>query len=326
MSSAMPNPSFATPSEYLDQIRFAYALRRSEVVPSESEMMRLTEKDLGRHGFSLAEVTADPYGHVIREIRDAISGVFDNDYGVSLSEECAIGALEHPSVNARCFRSPEGHYAIVLHFGLMNLLHKHTKLLTAAMDPSAVVYCNRKPVDQLSPTELQAWATELGDLYRETGQVQGATVKLTPEASSSAAQMLWLGEAFVMGHEIGHMIAGHLEDRSSLVADVEVPWLWFLPERPLHEFEFEADEYGYLAMEASLPGAPKAVLLGGLIGTFATMSMIGGVQASPSHPSSLSRIHRLVALHFSSSTAELVRRWVEDDDEEAAMAALETAA
>ncbi len=289
-------------------------------------MMRLTEKDLERHGFSLAEVIADPYGHVIRELGNAIAPAFEDRYGVNLGEKCALGALGHPSVNARCFRSPEGLYAIVLHFGLMNLLHKHTKLLTAAMDPSSVVYCNRKPVDQLSQTDLRDWAAELGGIYRERGQVQGAIVKLTPEATSSAAQMLWLGEAFVMGHELGHMIAGHLEDPSSLIADAEVPWLWFLPERPLHENEFEADEYGYLAMEASLPNAPKAVLLGGLIGTFATMSLIGGASASASHPDSLSRIHRLVALHFSSETAELVRRWVEEDDEQAAIAALETAA
>jgi hypothetical protein len=50
-----------------------------------------------------------------------------------VAQSYAIGPLSHPSVNARCFRSKEGHYAIVLHHGLMNLLHKHSKLWVAAV-------------------------------------------------------------------------------------------------------------------------------------------------------------------------------------------------
>lgn len=319
-----PTPKFASPSEFLEQIRLACEVGAVKDEWPENEMQRLTREDLERHGVSPSDM-ADPYRKVIDDLVGEISGGFKSQYDVDISDSCAFGALQHPAVNARCFYSGNGLYAIVLHYGLMNLLHKHTKLLTAALDPSTVVYCNRKSAEQLTSTELQAWALELGDIYRRTGETKGAIVKLKPEPSSAAARMLSLGEAFVLGHEIGHMIAGHLEASSRLSADTEVPWLQFLPENSSHKYELEADEYGFFAMQAHQPDAPKSILLGALVATFATMSLVGAGQGSASHPSSLSRIHHVVALHFSQETAELVHRWVDDEDEKAAITALETA-
>lgn len=313
-----------TAAEFLEQIRLDFSIQAANVERPETEMDRLTKEDLERHGIPLS-VLADPYRKVIDDLVDEISGGFKSRYDVDIFDSCAFGPLQHPSVNARCFYDGTGLYAVVLHYGLMNLLHKYTKLLTAATDPSAVVYCDRRPAGELTADELQGWAQELGEIYRRTGETRGAIVKLKSEPSSAAAQMLSLGEAFVLGHEIGHRIAGHLEDRSGLVSDTEVPWLQFFPENVSHEHEFEADEYGYFAMQVHQPNASKSVLLGGLIATFATMSLIGGDQGSASHPDSLSRIHHVVGLHFSRETAELVHRWVDEGDEKAAIAALETA-
>ena len=73
---------------------------------------------------------ADPYQAVVRGLAEDVTGIFRTHCDIDVSRSCAIGPLEDESVNARCFRSPEGHYAIVLNHGLMNILHKRSKLLT----------------------------------------------------------------------------------------------------------------------------------------------------------------------------------------------------
>ena len=177
----------------------------------------------------------------------------------------------------------------------------------------------------MTANELREWAHELGDIYRVTGETKGGIVKLKPDASSSAAHLLTMCEAFVLGHEIGHMVAGHMEDDRLLVADEVVPWLYFLPEDSRHEFEFEADEYGFSAMEVSMSSTPKPLLLAALLSVFTTMNLIGMGQPSETHPGWQQRVLRAVDRHFSSETSELIRRWIEDGDEQAGIAALDSA-
>jgi hypothetical protein len=322
--SAQSVPRFSTPTEYLRYLRSAYAIRRQAPATPHEELRRLTRESLDDLGLPHPD-PQDPYGMVLQQLADQAEAGFRARDGIEVSESCAIGPLDDPSVNARCFRSDEGHYAIVLHHGLMNLLHKHSKLLTAAVDPSSVIYCNRKDPSQLTSRELASWADELGEIYRLTGETNGAMVKLEHEAMITASTMLVMSEAFVLGHEIGHMAAGHLEDDSRLVADEKVPWLQFLPEGSLHEDEFEADRYGFEAMRDHDEGTPKSMLLGALVSTFSVLTLIGAGAASKSHPSAMDRIHHLVELHFSADTAKLVRQWIDDGDHQASVVALETA-
>jgi hypothetical protein len=320
---ADPDKRCVTPAEFLAEIRFSYALRVSDLELQDPELLRLTEDALKRSGEALPD-PADPYAVVIKGLGDRLVRSFADRYQADFAN-CAIGALEHPTVNARCFRSPAGLYAIVLHHGLMALLHKYTKLLAAAIDPSAVVYCNRKPAEELTSEELREWWEELGTIYLARGEVGGARVKLTPEATVSATGLLLLSEAFVLGHEIGHMVAGHMEDRDRLVADELVPWLQFLPENDLHAYEFEADDFGWFGMSSYAPGTPKPVLLASLLTTFNTLSVAGAAPNSTTHPAAMSRVQSLVEKNFSAETARLMGRWTQDGDVEAAISALDTA-
>ena len=321
--STQPVPRFSTPAEFLQYVRSAYTIRQGHATP-DHKMLRLNRESLDTLGLPRPD-PADPYGMVVRQLADQVTTGFRSRDGIDVSESCAIGPLDHASVNARCFRSDEGHYAIVLHHGLMNLLHKHSKLLTAAVDPSRVVYCNRKDPSRLTRRELVSWTEELGTIYRSTGETKGALVKLNEEATIAATTMLTLSEAFVLGHEIGHAVAGHLEDGSRLVADDEIPWLQFLPESSLHEDEFEADTHGFAAMRDPFESVPKSMVLGALVSTFSTLSLIGAGAASDTHPSAMDRIHHLVERHFNAETAKLVRRWIDEGDQQAATAALMTA-
>ena len=316
-------PEFATPSEFLEHVRSAYAVPRAHATP-DREMLRLTHASLEELGLPPPD-PANPYDTVIRDLTDQVAAGFQSRCGVDVSQSCGIGALDHPSVNARCFRSRHAHYAIVLHHGLMTLLHKHSKLLTAAVMPSKVVYCNRKDPRLLTSEELVSWSAELGPIYRAIGETKGAMVKLAPEASVIAGTMLTLGEAFVLGHEIGHMVSGHLDDPSRFVPDETLPWLEFFAENALHEDEFEADAHGFEAMRDYSESTSMSVVLGAVVSTFAVLSLIGAGEPSRTHPSAMDRIHRLVERHFSAETARLVHRWIDQDDREAAIAALTTA-
>jgi hypothetical protein len=316
-------PHFSTPSEYLDYLRRAHA-RRSVHASPDHEMLRLTRLDMETLGVSLPDPTS-PYDMVVRHLADRVAAGFSSRCGIDVATSCAIGPLDDSSVNARCFRSAEGHYAIVLHHGLMNILHKHSKLLTAAVNPSSVVYCNRKDPAELTSQELVSWAQELGSIYRTIGETKGAMVKLDRQASVIATTTLTMGEAFVLGHEIGHFVAGHLENDSRFVPDQRFPWLEFFAENPMHQDEFEADRHGFEAMRDHIESISKPMLLGALVSTFATLSLIGAGATSESHPSAMDRIHQLVEDHFSAGTAKLVRRWIDDGDHQAAAEALTTA-
>jgi len=188
-----------------------------------------------------------------------------------------------------------------------------------------VTYCNRKPVSELTSVELASWAEELGDIYLASGATKGAMIKLDQRAMVAASTVLTMSETFVLGHEIGHAVAGHLEDGSRLTADDRVPWLKFLAESPLRQDEFEVDRYGFLAMRGCFERASPRMHLGALASTFSTLSLIGAGRASESHPSAMDRIHRLVERHFSRETARLVRRWVDHGDPKAGVEALLTA-
>jgi hypothetical protein len=288
-------------------------------------MLRLTKQQMKALEIRPPD-PANPYDVVVRQLADRIADGFKSRRDIDSTGFCAIGPLNDPTVNARCFRSAEGFYAIVMHHGLMNLLHKHSKLLTAAVSPRSVVYCNRASPADLTSEVLASWAEELGPIYRATGETKGALVKLDQPATAVAAMMLTQAEAFVLGHEIGHVLAGHLEQKSRLVSDEDFPWLEFYAENSRHSDEFEADRYGFEAMRDYFePAVPKSVQLGAVVSTLDALNLIGAGATSPTHPSARDRIQRVVDDHFSADTATLVHRWLDDGDRQASIEALKTA-
>jgi hypothetical protein len=151
-------------------------------------------------------------------------------------------------------------------------------------------------------------------------------LELDQLTSESATLMLTLAEAFVLGHEIGHFLAGHLEDESRLVAHDRNPRLEFYAENSRHQDEFEADIYGFEVMRDYFEfEVPKSMLLGALVSTFEALSLAGAGSESASHPSAHDRIRNVADAYFSADTTELVRRSVAEGDHAAAAEALKTA-
>jgi hypothetical protein len=272
-------------------VREGYARLDRDAQPDQG-LAELTELDLKKRGLELPD-SDEAYGVVVARISDEIATACSEVWSRDLRERCAMGPLRHPSVNARCFRSPNGVYALVIHHGLMNLLHKYTKLVIAAHDPSQVVYCNRKHPASLTTTELLEWADELGVNYLDTGATRGAILKLTNRAMAAVSPIVHLAETFVLGHEAGHYLAGHLEVDAHFRTDEEVPWLDVFTENERHDDEFEADEYGFKIMKACSPLAPPETVHTAVVGAFSAMELIGGDVATVSHPASSTRYQRL---------------------------------
>jgi uncharacterized protein YjiS (DUF1127 family) len=284
-------PTAQTPTEFLARVREAYAQLDRDEEPDRA-LLELTRRDLEKLGVELAE-PGENYGLIVAAIADEIAAACSAVWGCDLTERCAIGPLRHPAVNARCFKGPGGIYALVIHHGLMNLLHKYTKLIVAAHDPSQVTYCNRKDPASLTSTELLGWAEELRANYLASGATRGALLKLSPRAAAAASPIVHLAETFVLGHEAGHYLGGHLEDDARFTSDEEVPWLHVFAENVHHADEFDADAYGFEIMKACAPSAPPETVHVAVVGAFSAMALAGGDVATASHPASSERYQRL---------------------------------
>jgi hypothetical protein len=280
-----------TPAEFLAHVQQTYARLDRDPDPHR-ELLELTRADLRKLGRDLPDPDA-PYAEIVAAISADIVAACSELWGTNLSERCAIGPLQHPTVNARCFKSPDGVYALVIHHGLMNLLHKYTKLVIAAHDPPQVVYCNRKEPASLTTGELLEWAEELSVNYLATGATRGAMLKLSDRATAAASPIVHLGETFVLGHEAGHYLAGHLEDDARFSADENASWLQVFAENDRHDDEFEADAYGFEIMKASSPWAPPEIVHAAIVGAFSMMGLIGGDVTTATHPASSERYQRL---------------------------------
>ena len=115
-------------------MREAYSRLDRDPEP-DHELLERTRVDLEKRGLELPDPD-EAYGVVVATISDEIAAACSEIWSVDLSERCAIDPLRHPAVNARCFKSPECAYALVIHRGLMNLLHKSTKLVVVAHGPA----------------------------------------------------------------------------------------------------------------------------------------------------------------------------------------------
>jgi hypothetical protein len=284
-------PTAQTPSEFLAHVRALYARIDRDDEPDQ-QFKKLTDDDLAKRGVTLAD-PSDGYAIVVDAIAEDIAAACVEGWSVDLTERCAIGDLRHLAVNARCFKSPSGVYALVIYHGLMNLMHKYTKLVVAAHDPSQVIYCNRKDPGSLTTEELLDWADELGPNYLTYGATRGAMLKLSTRAMAAVSPIVHLAETFILGHEAGHYLGGHMEEDASFSADAYAPSLQVFVENGRHALEFEADIYGFEIMTACSPSAPPETVHAAVLGAFSMMGLIGGDAAAASHPASSQRYQRI---------------------------------
>ena len=226
----------------------------------------------------------------------------------------AIGVLDIGSVNARIIKGSENIYAVVVHSGLMLLLHKIFKFSLAGLDPSEVTHCNRKPVAELTRQDCLEYMHEVVSNCRTYGAPYGPLMHLSMEATATHGANLHVAELFILGHEIGHFLNGDLEEcpRFRTVGD-QVTVQEYV-ENEDHAKEFAADARGFEILRraetiqsffSELALIPPIVLL------FNTFYMLAG-GASSSHPDPLERSVRLVERFYGAERAAVLRMSYDD--------------
>ena len=84
-----------------------------------------------------------------------------------MAANVAFGKLYNTKMNAFCAKSKDGFdsYCIVINEGLLMLLHKYGKLLSARSNPRNVLFCNREEAAKIDSETYAQWSIELISNY-----------------------------------------------------------------------------------------------------------------------------------------------------------------
>lgn len=257
---------------------------------------------------------------LIQELANQVAAQLEIHDRSRLQNRTAFGGIDSPTVNAACVKSRDGVFAIVVNFGLMIFLNKYTKYMTAAAIPSSVAFCNRANPDDLGRSDYVMFANEMIDHYRTTGEIAGALIRLSQRGQALSVVQLILAERFVVAHEIGHFLCGHLDDDSLFSLDSTTQTFLIFAENEHHQKEFEADARAFELMAAQLWSAARdeealeAVGAGMLITAvtvFQALQFLGSATASRTHPAPRERLLRLAEAFYDKRSFESVRAWLD---------------
>jgi hypothetical protein len=256
--------------------------------------------------------------HVIVEaLWDTVRSAIPPEIWAPFSSRVAVGCLEHMQVNAACICSPEGWIAILVNNGLLTFLNKLFKLTAVAHEPDAVLYCNRGDAGLFGSGDYAAWATEMTAYYAVHREPLGPQLVLKPESDAAKryALMLHFSEVFVLGHEIGHVVLGHLDrgtpEERELRADPE--GIVSIKEGEAWHDEADADMIAWSVILSlfSKRGADDRFLVSQLAGL---MNVLHGIHRDTrtTHPPPISRLLEIVARFYGEDSATRLLRTYQD--------------
>lgn len=179
--------------------------------------------------------------------KEVLAAALEYDYSVPFP--VLVGFFPTGSFNAQAVRVADG-ALLLINSGLMMFLHQTAQLMcksfAVTIKDDDMKETQASVAQQLSHDELVRQLTDLVLTYLITGS---STTNSRSDAQSGVQGMLASrltkgAECFVVGHELGHAIAGHLDSSRSVlratgVAGVDLP---VVPKS--WEQEIEADLYG----------------------------------------------------------------------------------
>jgi hypothetical protein len=305
---------FHNAGDFLEYVRFVYSRSMSSIEGAPNlEFLRIHQERAKDE-----PIPPDPHEHIVELLWPAVSAALPTKYRESLGNAIAVGTLDQISVNALCIRSPEGFVAIVVNRGLLTFLNKISKLQVASAVEGSVLYCNRGPAKDITPLIASQWFRETCEHYRDTGKPLGPQIHLTPEATLQHHQQLHFWEVFVLAHELGHVISGHLEDGDGFHRSPTFGMLETYMENESHIQEVEADVVAYRVLRRhahSMEGAKEELLdqqlLAAVTLLFNLLFLIGAGD-SKTHPNPLDRLCNIVAEVYGEDVAERLAKTYED--------------
>ncbi|MFZ2085456.1 MAG: hypothetical protein WAU92_13245, partial [Candidatus Sulfotelmatobacter sp.] len=111
---------------------------------------------------------------------------------------------------------------------------------------NSVEYCNRSPGSEVTAAVARHWSLEVCKHYRNTGKPLGPQIHLIASAEPYRSGQLHGWETFVFCHELGHIVAGHLNTREYWSSDASLGMVETFKEDESREMETEAGILGYV--------------------------------------------------------------------------------
>jgi hypothetical protein len=300
--------SFNNADEFLNHIKQEEARPLPRMRDPDAEFQRIhaeQTKDFPAEILSRDE----PFDWLVEQLVIDLQPALSDAQRAELRNRVAIGCLEHEEVNARILRSEDGYCAIVLNKGLFVLVNKFVKVIAAAREPSAVIYCNRGP--GLPRADYIAMGDEILHHYSLTGVPLGPRLKLQMNSAAMAFvnYALQAVELFILAHEVGHFFNGDL-DRAQNYLHLDSFDASMFVGPASHKREFLADEFAFRSvmrvMSKTVPALPAVeVLLGSATITFNILRGIAN-RDSYSHPAASRRLLTIVKTFFGDKAAEIM--------------------
>jgi len=164
--------------------------------------------------------------HIKPRAHPALVSLLDSDF-------IAIGTIGNPSPNAYVKKLDTG-YAIVFHAGLRDFIYRIARIIATRFRPSDTE-------DEPTGDDIQETARLIAEVFwwfQETGRAFGPQYQIDENRTHIANLLAIEAEAFLIAHEIGHIIVDGIDSASQHLLD--------FPDElsPSHRDEFTADLLG----------------------------------------------------------------------------------
>lgn len=305
--------SRASPTEFLAEIQRIYRVPFTKNTDPDPLLAEI-ERDLARVGLTRDQV--EGHQEAVRRVVEIVEANLPERVRTGVwRRKLAIGPLDTPEVNA--LAATDGIvYAIVLGSGLMTFFHKYFKLTAATQCVGAITHCSRMDPEEVTPARLKEWTRELVAHYRNEGVPRGAIIRIDERRATPsyiATYMLGLSfvETFVLCHELGHILCGHLGNPDRLIPLKGHPDIRLFAEGGNKELELQADLFAFwltrFIMKNQFGGMTEEEMLGQLVLMF-DLLYEAGYRATSSHPSPLERGVYVTESVYGYSAAERLAR------------------
>lgn len=311
--------SYETPNEF---VMFLKEARRQPFSPGvrQSDFDEITKQDLQKHGlaFEYGDKGTENLDRIVLSLFNDIVAAQPEESRTQITSSVGAGVVEAGRVNAFIARGRRSCHAVIVNSGLMVLLNKAIKLWIGGSREGGLVYCNRKPFNEITIVDIQEMLEELFDVYRSTGVPRGPMVKVSEECMGIYSLTLHIAEAFVISHELGHFLNGDLDTGSGVAI---LPWceeVEYYKGDSNHEKEHNADITGYEILRnyvrRKYEGIDDDFIMMGVV---AIMDVVGAISkgGSNTHPDAKERVIR-IAHHFFGE--EVASKWRTSYDSKAA--------
>jgi hypothetical protein len=304
----MAKTTYTSPVEFLKVLQEYHKYEPQIEGEGHAEFTRLNElqfKEIQKQNGHSDEYFRES-NYLVESLFEMVAASMEADVLKKLRDQIAFGKVINTFCNAICVKSSDGKFAILIYEGLMQLLHKHGKLILASNYPDKVLSCSRGNPKDLKGEDYRLLAEELIENYKNFGTPIGAMIKFDLQFVISHAFNLTLQELFVLCHELGHFFNGDLENDQNFYSLTKYDWKIFDDNKD-HLMEFKADLTGFAIFEKAVltkyKMLPRKYLILPISQLFDILAILNS-NPSNSHPAPIDRIMNIISYHFGEETAQ----------------------